>query len=100
MESGSLRSASGSGSGGRSRRGSFDRGVPIGARLAETGTLLGMGGRSRGGVQSASGGGGQLPETVDEVDDSSSPLPVTVEPEEVLKGAPALDIGDPSTKSR
>jgi len=74
VESGSLRSGSGSGSGGRSRRGSFDRGVPIGARLAETGTLLGMGGRSRGG--SGGGGGGQLPETVDEVEDSSSSSPL------------------------
>lgn len=76
IESGSLRGASGSGgSGGRSRRGSFE--VPIGGRLAESGTLLG---RSRGGSLAHGGGGsgGQLPETVDEVEDSSSPLPITM----------------------
>ena len=101
VESGNFRNGSGSGSGGRSRGGSFDRGVPIGARLAETGTLLGMGGRSRGGGgASGSGGGGQLPETVDEVEDSSSPLPITMEFED---SSPVPDTGDsdiPSTKSR
>jgi coiled-coil domain-containing protein 6 len=107
VESGSLR-GSGSGSGGRSRRGSFDRGVPIGGRVAETGTLLGMGGRGRVGGQGASGsgGGGQLPETVDEVEDSSSPSPIAIEFGEVANSSPApgmLDTGDtdiPSTKSR
>ena len=124
LESGSLRGGSGNGS--RSRRGSFE--VPIGGRLAESGTLLG---RSRGGsfahgVSGSSGGGGgvggsgggQLPETVDEVEDSSSssPLPITMEFGEVSNnnnnnnGSPAafsgsgtMDTGDldiPSTKSR
>ena len=115
MESGSLRGGSGSGSGGgRSRRGSFDHGVPIGGRLAESGTLLG---RSRGGSLgvsgSSGGGGGQLPETVDEVEDSSSssPLSITMEFGEVSNdnnsssgsGTRMLDAGDldiPSTKSR
>ena len=119
MESGSLRGSSGSGSGGgRSRRGSFE--VPIGGRLAESGTLLG---RSRGGslahgVSGSSGGGGggggsgQLPETVDEVEDSSSsPLPITMEFGEVSNntnsssaisgsGTRMLDNGDLDTKSR
>lgn len=78
VESGSLRSGSGGASSGgsQSRRGSFDRGVPIGGRLAESGTLGGRGGRSRAGSQShghgvSGGGGGQLPETVDEVEDLS-----------------------------
>lgn len=124
MESGNLRGGAGSGSGsggGRSRRGSFE--VPIGGRVAESGTLLG---RSRGGsfahgvVSGSSGGGGsgggQLPETVNEVEDSSSsPLPITMEFGEVsnssfpgfssgssgsgmLDNAGDLDI--PSTKSR
>ena len=125
MESGSLRGGSGSGSGGgRSRRGSFD--VPIGGRLAESGTLLG---RSRGGslahgVSGSNGGGGgggggggsgQLPERVDEVEDSSSsssPLPITMEFGEVSNsnnnsssafsgsGTRMLDTSDLSTKSR
>jgi len=73
VESGSLRTGSGNGSGSGSRRGSLDRGIPIGGRLAETGTLLGRGGRSRGESHSASG---QLPETVDEVE----ALPVTISP--------------------
>ena len=116
--SGSIRGGSGSGSGGgRSRRGSFE--VPIGGRVAESGTLLG---RSRGGsfAHGASGGsssgGGPLPETVDEVEDSSSsPLPITMEFGEVSNnnngcsspfsggGTRMLDAGDleiPSTKSR
>ena len=120
MESGSIRGGSGSGS--RSRRGSFE--VPIGGRLAESGTLLG---RSRGGSFAhgvsgsggggGGGGGGQLPETVDEVEDSSSssPLPITMEFGEVSNnnnngssafsgsGTRMLDAGDldiPSTKSR
>ena len=113
--SGSLRGGSGSGSGGgRSRRGSFE--VPIGGRIAESGTLLG---RSRGGSLAhgagGSSGGGQLPETVDEVEDSSSsPLPITMEFGEVSNnnngcsspfsgGTRMLDAGDleiPSTKSR
>ena len=120
IESGSLRGGSGSGGGGgRSRRGSFE--VPIGGRIAESGTLLG---RSRGGslahgvAGSGAGGGsggGQLPETVDEVEDSSSsPLPITMEFGEVSNngcspafsgsgGTRMLDAGDldiPSTKSR
>ena len=112
MESGSLRGGSGSGSGGgRSRRGSFDHGVPIGGRLAESGTLLG---RSRGGshcVSGSSGGGGQLPETVNEVEDPSSPLPITMEFGEVSNdnssgsGTTGMldhtgDMDIPSTKSR
>ena len=116
IESGSLvRGGSGSGSGGgRSRRGSFE--VPIGGRIAESGTLLG---RSRGGSFAHVGGGGggsgsgQLPETVDEVEDSSSsPLPITMEFGEVSNncssafsgsGTRMLDAGDleiPPTKSR
>jgi coiled-coil domain-containing protein 6 len=106
IESGNLRGGSGSGSGGggRSRRGSFD--VPIGGRVAESGTLLG---RSRGGslAHGAGGGVGQLPETVNEVEDSSSsPLPITMEFGEVSNGGNGtrmLDAGDldiPSTKSR
>ena len=112
MESGSLRGGSGSGSvGGRSRRGSFDHGVPIGGRIAESGTLLG---RSRGGshVSGSSGGSGQLPETVDEVEDSFSPLPIAMEFGEVSNNSSSfgsgtagmLDTGSdldiPSTKSR
>jgi hypothetical protein len=117
--SGNLRAGSGSGSGGgRSRRGSFD--VPIGGRVAESGTLLG---RSRGGslahgAGGAGSSGGQLPETVDEVEDSSSPpLPITMGFGEVSNnnngcslpfsqagsGTRMLDAGDldiPSTKSR
>lgn len=119
VESGSLRSGSGgvSGGGSHSRRGSFDRGVPIGGRLAESGTLLGMsgrGGRGGGGSQShvhgvsGNGGGGQLPETVDEVEDSilSSPITGIMELEEVpAHGTGTLDtdtggLDIPSTKSR
>ena len=106
VESGNLRSGSGSSGGGsHSRRGSFDRGIPIGGRLAETGTLLGRGGRSRAGSQnhghgvSGSGGSGLLPETVDEVEDSSLPLPMTEfgEVSTTVKGRGMLDT---DTKSR
>ena len=71
VESGSLRTGSGNGngSGSPSRRGSLDRGIPIGGRLAETGTLLGRGGRSR--TESHGGASGQLRETVDEVVEAS-----------------------------
>ncbi|KAF8156812.1 hypothetical protein B0H34DRAFT_710644 [Crassisporium funariophilum] len=60
-ETGSLRNIGGAGS----RRASFDRGV--GGRVAETGTLLGR--RSRAGSHSHTSHG-QMPETVDEAEDS------------------------------
>ncbi|KAF8804658.1 hypothetical protein BYT27DRAFT_7194269 [Phlegmacium glaucopus] len=117
VESGSLRSGSGAGGGSQSRRGSFDRGVPIGGRLAETGTLLmsGRSGRSRAGSQThghcVPGSGGPLPETVNEVEDSSLPITETLELGEVSNSSPAFsgtgtgmldnsDLDIPSTKSR